>query len=36
MTALWLIIGGGAGGGLGWLLGRFNNRIRRQDCETPT
>jgi len=34
MTTLWLIIGGAAGGGLGWLLGRFNSR--RRDCDTPT
>jgi len=35
MTALWLIIGAAAGGGLGWLLGRSNKR-RRQECDTPT
>jgi len=35
MTAVWLIIGAGAGGGLGWLIGRFNGR-RRQECKTPT
>jgi hypothetical protein len=35
MAALCLIIGAGAGGGLGWLAGRFNAR-RRQKCATPT
>ena len=35
MTALWIIIGGVAGGGFGWLLGRFNSR-RQRECNTPT
>jgi len=35
MTALWLIIGAAAGGGLGLVLGR-SNKSRRQECETPT
>jgi hypothetical protein len=35
MIALWLIIGGVAGGGLGWLFGRFNSN-RQQECKTPT
>jgi len=35
MTALWIITGGVVGGGLGWLLGRFNSRNQnQQDCET--
>jgi membrane protein YqaA with SNARE-associated domain len=35
MTVLYIIIGGVAGGTLGWLLGRFNRR-RREDCKTPS
>jgi|GEM_PF-2504592 len=35
MTAVYIIIGGAAGGALGWLLGRYNRR-RQQDCKTPT
>jgi hypothetical protein len=35
MIIIWLIIGAGAGGGLGWFFGRFNSR-RQQDCKTPT
>ena len=35
MTALWIIIGGIAGGGLGWLLGQLNSR-RQRECDTPT
>jgi hypothetical protein len=35
MTAVWIIIGGAVGGGLGWLLGRFNSRQSRE-CNTPT
>jgi len=34
MATLYLIIGAAAGGGLGWLLGRYNSR--RRDCNTPT
>ena len=35
MTTLWIITGGVVGGGLGWLLGRFNSRKQNQrDCET--
>jgi membrane protein YqaA with SNARE-associated domain len=36
MTILYIIIGGAAGGTLGWLLGRFNGRRRQEDCKTPT
>jgi membrane protein DedA with SNARE-associated domain len=35
MTVLWMILGAVVGGGLGWLLGRFNSRQRRE-CSTPT
>jgi hypothetical protein len=35
MGILWSIMGMAAGGGLGWLLGKFNQR-RRADCDTPT
>jgi hypothetical protein len=35
MTILWTILGIVAGGGLGWLYGKWNRR-RQTDCETPT
>ena len=35
MTVLWTILGMAAGGGLGWLYGKWNSR-RSEDCETPT
>ena len=33
---VWLIIGAVVGGGAGWMLGRYNSRKSRRDCEVPT
>lgn len=33
MTALWIILGGVAGGTAGWLMSRFNKRAEADSCE---
>jgi hypothetical protein len=30
---IWFIVAPIIGGGLGWLLGRFNSRAARRECE---
>jgi hypothetical protein len=35
MGILWTILGIMAGGGVGWLYGRWNQR-RQADCDKPT
>jgi hypothetical protein len=34
--SVWLFIGPIVGGGMGWLLGRYNSRVARRDCATTT